>query len=303
MRRPMRVIILGAGGRDFHNFNLFFKDNSDFEVVAFTSTQIPGIEGRVYPPELAGRLYPKGIPIVSEDILEDIIKTYNVDIAVLSYSDLTYNSVGRIISRVLASGASFMILGPNNIMLESRKPVIAVTATRTGSGKSSASRRIAKILASRGLKVIPIRHPMAYRSFEDSIVECFDSIESLDLKNVTLEEREEYEHYIMNGFKVCSGIDYKQVLDVVEREADVILWDGGNNDLPFIKPDYMITVTDAMRPGQEISSFPGEVNIKLADVVIINKADQARKEDIERVKSNVATINPKAKIAVAISNV
>ncbi|MEM0497661.1 MAG: hypothetical protein QXR22_05670, partial [Acidilobaceae archaeon] len=232
MRRPMRVIILGAGGRDFHNFNLFFKDNSDFEVVAFTSTQIPGIEGRVYPPELAGRLYPKGIPIVSEDILEDIIKTYNVDIAVLSYSDLTYNSVGRIISRVLASGASFMILGPNNIMLESRKPVIAVTATRTGSGKSSASRRIAKILASRGLKVIPIRHPMAYRSFEDSIVECFDSIESLDLKNVTLEEREEYEHYIMNGFKVCSGIDYKQVLDVVEREADVILWDGGNNDLP-----------------------------------------------------------------------
>lgn len=303
MRRPMRVIILGAGGRDFHNFNLFFKDNSDFEVVAFTSAQIPGIEGRVYPPELAGRLYPKGIPIVSEDILEDIIKTYNVDIAVLSYSDLTYNSVGRIISRVLASGASFMILGPNNIMLESRKPVIAVTATRTGSGKSSASRRIAKILASRGLKVIPIRHPMAYRSFEDSIVECFDSIESLDLKNVTLEEREEYEHYIMNGFKVCSGIDYKQVLDVVEREADVILWDGGNNDLPFIKPDYMITVTDAMRPGQEISSFPGEVNIKLADVVIINKADQARKEDIERVKSNVATINPKAKIAVAISNV
>ncbi len=303
MKKPIRVVVLGAGGRDFHNFNMVFKDNPDFKVVAFTSTQIPGMEGRVYPPELAGSLYPKGIPIVPEDYLENLIREHHVDVAVLSYSDLTYNYVGTVISRVLASGASFMILGPKDTMLKSRKPVIAVTATRTGAGKSSVSRKVARILLSKGFKVAPIRHPMAYRDLKSSVAEKFETIEDLDLKNVTVEEREEYEHYVNMGLKVYSGVDYRAVLSMAESEADIILWDGGNNDWPFIEPDYMITVTDAMRPGQEVQSFPGEVNVRMADIVIINKSDQAPRESIEAIKKNIKSVNEKAKISVARSNV
>lgn len=303
MLKPLKVVILGAGGRDFHNFNVFFRDKPEFRVVAFTASQIPGLGDRVYPPELAGKLYPDGIPIVSEEELEEVIRANGVDIAVLSYSDLTYQSVGRLISRVLATGASFMILGPKKTMLESSKPVIAVTAVRTGAGKSSVSRRVARILVNKGFRVAPIRHPMAYRDFKSSIVERFERLEDLDARRVTVEEREEYEHYINMGLTVYSGIDYSLVLRVAEEEADVILWDGGNNDWPFIKPDYMITVADAMRPGQEISSFPGEVNVRLADLVIINKSDQAPRESVEVIRRNVRSVNPRAKISVAVSNV
>jgi predicted GTPase len=303
LQRPIKVVILGAGGRDFHNFNVFFRDRGDYRVVAFTSTQIPGVDGRVYPAELAGRLYPNGIPIVSEDVLEDVIAREGVDVAVLSYSDLTYEAVGRLISRVLAAGASFMILGPRETMLSSSKPVIAVTAVRTGAGKSSVSRRIARILLGKGFRVAPVRHPMAYRDFGSGVVEVFESIEDLDARRVTLEEREEYEHYIRMGLKVYAGIDYFRVLEVAEREADIILWDGGNNDWPFVKPDYMIVVADALRPGQEVSSFPGEVNVRLADMVVINKSDQAGRDAVEKVKRNIRSVNPKARISVAVSNV
>jgi len=303
LHRPIRVVILGAGGRDFHNFNVFFRDREEFRVVAFTSTQIPGVGGRVYPAELAGKLYPNGIPIVSEDELEDVIAREGVDLAVLSYSDLTYEAVGRLISRVLATGASFMVLGPRETMLGSSKPVIAVTAVRTGAGKSSVSRRVARVLLEKGFKVSPIRHPMAYRDLRGSIVEVYETIRDLDSRRVTLEEREEYEHYVRMGLKVYAGVDYSYVLRLAERGADVILWDGGNNDWPFIKPDYMITVADAMRPGQEISSFPGEVNVRLADLVIINKSDQAGREAVEKVKRNIRSVNPRAKISVAVSNV
>ncbi|MDM7275992.1 MAG: cyclic 2,3-diphosphoglycerate synthase [Thermoprotei archaeon] len=282
---------------------MVFKDNPDFKVVAFTSTQIPGMEGRVFPPELAGSLYPKGVPIVSEERLEELIREHHVDVAVLSYSDLTYNNVGAIISRVLASGASFMILGPKDTMLKSRKPVIAVTAVRTGAGKSSVSRRVARILSSKGFKVAPIRHPMAYRDLKSSVAEKFETMEDLDLKNVTVEEREEYEHYVKIGLKVYSGVDYRAVLSMAESEADIILWDGGNNDWPFIEPDYSIAVADAMRPGQEIRSFPGEVNVRMADLVVINKADQAPRDSIEAIKKNVKSLNEKARISVARSEV
>ncbi|MCX8196158.1 MAG: cyclic 2,3-diphosphoglycerate synthase [Acidilobaceae archaeon] len=301
MRRK-RVVILGAGGRDFHNFNVFFRNNDEYEVVTFTASQIPGMGRRVYPPHLAGKLYPEGIPILPENSLEELIREMKVDIAVLSYSDLPYSQVGRILSRVLSAGASFMILGPSETMLKARKPVIAVTAVRTGAGKSSVSRKIAKILSSRGYRVVPVRHPMAYRGFEES-AECFESVEELDKRGVTIEEREEYEHYISRGYKVCSGIDYEEVLRLAEKDADVILWDGGNNDWPFVKPDYYITVADALRPGQEVGSFPGEVNVRLADLVIINKVDHARREDVERIKRNVRSVNPKAKISLAVSSV
>lgn len=301
--RPLRVLILGAGGRDFHNFNVFFRDNPDYRVVAFTAAQIPGIIGRRYPPELAGRLYPDGIPILSEDDMESIIREHSVDVVILAYSDLLYNDVGEKLSRALASGASFMIMGPRDTMLASTKPVIAVTAVRTGAGKSSVSRSIARELQGRGYKVIPIRHPMAYKDLAKAAVQRFEALEDLDRYDVTVEEREEYEHYIRMGMTVYAGVDYGRILAEVERQADVILWDGGNNDWPFIKPDYMVTVADAMRPGHETSSFPGEINVRMADVVVINKADQARPGAIERIKENVRRANPRAKIAVAESRV
>lgn len=299
--RPKKVLILGAGGRDFHNFNVFFRDKPEYRVVAFTAAQIPGIIGRRYPPELAGKLYPEGIPIIPEDEMEEIIKTQGIDLVVLAYSDLLYNDVGSKLSRALAAGASFMILGPRDTMLQSTKPVIAVTAVRTGAGKSSVSRAVVRELMAKGFKVAPIRHPMAYKDLKEAVAQKFTSLDDLDRYNVTVEEREEYEHYIRMGLVVYAGVDYGKILTEAEKEADIILWDGGNNDWPFIKPDYMITVADAMRPGHEVMSFPGEVNLRMADAVIINKADQAKPGAIEEIKANIARANPKAKVAVAES--
>ncbi len=301
MSEQVKVIIMGAGGRDFHNFNVYFRNNPKYKVVAFTATQIPGITGRRYPPELAGPQYPEGIPIIPEEKLEEAIKNWGVDLVVLSYSDLSYDVVGEKLSRVLSAGANFMILGPKDTMLESSKPVIAVTAVRTGSGKSTVSRAVSRTIVSKGYKLIPIRHPMAYGDLAKMAVQKFRTMEDLDRYGVTVEEREEYEQYIRMGLPVFAGVDYGKILMEAEREGDIILWDGGNNDWPFIKPDYMITVADAMRPGQEVSSFPGEVNVRMADVVIINKADQAKPNAIENIKNNIRKVNPSAKIAVAES--
>ncbi len=298
-----RVLILGAGGRDFHNFNVYFRDNPEYRVVAFLQTQIPGIAGRRYPPSLAGRLYPDGIPILSMDRLEEIARGYNVDEAYLSYSDLTYDELGNIMSQVLAAGLDFKILGPRETMIESIKPVIAVTGVKTGAGKSSVSREIARILMSKGYRVGIVRHPMAYGDLEKMTVEVFRSFDDLDKYNATIEEREEYEHYLEMGLKVYAGVDYGKLLRIVESENDLILWDGGNNDWPFYKPHYMITVADAMRPGVEVKSYPGEVNFRMADAIIINKVDQATPDKVRIVEENARRINPKAKISHARSEV
>jgi len=303
MARPKKVIIMGAGGRDFHNFNVFYRDNPDYRVVAFTATQIPGIEGRRYPPELAGKLYPSGIPIIPEEDLVTVASREGVDEIVLAYSDLLYTDLGNKLSAALSSGATFKILGPRDTMLESAKPVIAVTAVRTGAGKSSVSRAVVRELSKRGLKVVPVRHPMAYGDLVKMAVQRFETYEDLDKYNVTIEEREEYEHYLDMGLIVYAGIDYGEILRRAESEADIILWDGGNNDWPFYVPDYMIVVADAMRPGHEVGSFPGEVNTRLADVVIINKIDQAEKDAVETIKKNIKRVNPKAEISLAVSEV
>ena len=303
MEGQVRVLILGAGGRDFHNFNVFFRDNPRYRVEAFTASQIPGIEGRRYPPELAGKHYPSGIPILPESMLERLVRELKIDLVVLSYSDLTYSEVGEKLSRALASGASFMVLGPDDTMLLSVKPVIAVTAVKTGSGKSTVSRAILGEMKRRGLNVIPIRHPMAYGDLAKKAVMVISSEADLDKYGLTLEEREEYEEYVRRGHIVLSGIDYGRVLAEAERMGDVILWDGGNNDWPFIKPDYWITVADALRPGLEAASFPGEVNVRRADLVIINKADQASVEGVEKVRKNVERMNPRAEIAIARSRI
>ncbi|MEB2836619.1 MAG: cyclic 2,3-diphosphoglycerate synthase [Desulfurococcales archaeon] len=280
---------------------MVFRDNPEYEVVGFTAAQIPGIIGKRYPPELAGKLYPHGIPILPESQMEEIVKGLGVDIVVLAYSDLLYSDVGEKLSRALAAGASFMILGPRDTMIESSKPVIAVTAVRTGAGKSTVSRAITRELTRRGYRLAPIRHPMAYGDLAKMAVQKFASTEDLDRYGVTVEEREEYEQYIRMGIPVYAGVDYGQIVALAEREADIILWDGGNNDWPFVRPDYMITVADAMRPGHEVGSFPGEVNVRMADAVIINKADQASSEAIETVKANIRRVNPHAKISVARS--
>ncbi len=300
---PRKVIIMGAGGRDFHNFNVFYRDNPDYRVIAFTATQIPGIEGRRYPPELAGPLYPDGIPIIPEEELPRIAKREGVDEIVLAYSDLLYDDVGHKLSTVLATGATFKILGPRDTMLESAKPVIAVTAVRTGAGKSSVSRRVVRTLRSKGYRVVPVRHPMAYGNLLEMAVQRFASYEDLDRYKVTVEEREEYEHYLDMGLIVYAGIDYGEILRRAEQEADIILWDGGNNDWPFYYPDYMITVADAMRPGHEVGSFPGEVNLRMADAVIINKVDQAPRSAVETIIKNVKSVNPTATISLAESRV
>ena len=300
---PRKVIIMGAGGRDFHNFNVFYRDNPEYKVVAFTASQIPGIEGRRYPPELAGSLYPDGIPIIPEEDLPVVAAREGVDEIVLAYSDLLYDDVGHKLSMALATGATFKILGPRDTMLESAKPVIAVTAVRTGAGKSSVSRQVVRILRDKGLRVVPVRHPMAYGDLAKMAVQRFETLEDLDKYGVTIEEREEYEHYINMGVVVYAGIDYGAILRRAEEEADIILWDGGNNDWPFYVPDYMITVADAMRPGHEVGSFPGEVNVRMADAVIINKVDQAPEENVKKIIENVRRVNPKASISLAVSEV
>lgn len=296
-----KVVIMGAAGRDFHNFNMFFKDNPDYEVVAFTATQIPDIAGRKYPKELAGKLYPKGIPIIDEEELPKLIKKHDVDLVVFSYSDVSHEYVMHKASIALANGASFMFLGPKETMLKSKKPVISICAVRTGCGKSQTTRRVSEILRKANKKVVAVRHPMPYGDLNKQRVQRFASLEDLDRYNCTIEEREEYEPHINNGVTVFAGVDYKEILREAEKEADIILWDGGNNDLPFFKPDLEIVVVDPHRPGHELQYHPGETNARRADVVVINKIDTADVESIEEVRFNIQEINPKATIIEAAS--
>jgi predicted GTPase len=298
------VIIMGAAGRDFHNFNVYFRGNTRYSVVAFTATQIPDITGRKYPEKLAGKQYPKGIPIYPEEQITELIKKYNVTLVVFAYSDLTYPYVMGKSAVVNAAGADFLLLGPRSTMLASKKPVIAVCAVRTGCGKSQVSRKIFEILQRKGLRVASIRHPMPYdKDLTTQICQRFASYTDLDRYNCTIEEREEYEPYIeMNGI-IYSGVDYEKILRSAEKEAEVIIWDGGNNDFPFIKPDLLITIADPHRPGHEIAYYPGEVNARMADIIIINKVNTARKEDIETVRTNIKIINPSAQIIYGISAV
>ncbi len=303
-RSRKKVIIAGAAGRDFHNFNVVFRDNPDYEVVCFTATQIPSIENRKYPPELSGKLYPDGIPIYPEEKLPELIKENDVDMVVLAYSDLSYSYVMERSAIVNAAGADFVLMGPKSTMLKSKKPVIAVTAVRTGCGKSQISRKIFEILSKKGLKVVSIRHPMPYdRDLTTQIMQRFSSYDDLEKYNCTIEEREEYEPYIDMGGVVYAGVDYQKILENAENEADIIIWDGGNNDFPFIKPDLWITVADPHRPGHEVSYYPGEVNFRSAHVIIINKVNTAEKENIEKVKENARKLNPDAKIIEGISEI
>ncbi len=287
-----KVVIMGAAGRDFHNFNVFFRNNKDYRVVAFTAAQIPHIEDRVYPPELAGPLYPEGIPIRPEEELREIIEKEGVDLVVLSYSDLSFDYVMKKASQVLAWGASFMLLGPRDTMLVSKKPVVAVTAVRTGCGKSPLTRYVARFLRDRGYKVVIVRHPMPYGEFVP--VQRFEKKE--DLQGITIEEREEYEPLISEGFVVYAGVDYGRVLEEAEKEADIIIWDGGNNDLPFFKPDLHVVVADPHRAGHEVSYYPGMSNLIMADVVVISKVNTADQRDVIKVEENVERWNPGAEI-------
>ncbi|MCD6157800.1 MAG: GTPase [Euryarchaeota archaeon] len=292
---------MGAAGRDFHNFNVYFRNNPNYEVVAFTATQIPNIEGRKYPPELAGELYPEGIPIYPESQLEELIRKYDVDEVILAYSDLSYDYVMDRASRALAAGADFRLMGPKSTMLKSSKPVISICAVRTGCGKSQTTRRVVDILRKHGLKVVVVRHPMPYGNLVEQRVQRFASFEDLDKYKCTIEEREEYEPHLRRGVVVYAGVDYEAILREAEKEADVIVWDGGNNDFPFFKPDLHIVVTDPHRAGHEVSYYPGSTNLRMADVVVINKEETAHPENIEKVRENIIRVNPKAIIIDAAS--
>lgn len=303
MRNPKRVVILGAGGRDFHVFNMVFKDNPDYYVVAFTSTQIPGQEYRRYPASLAGRYYPQGIPIYPQEKLKTIIRVHAIDEVVLAYSDLTFDELGRIVCEALANGVSFKIIGPRETMLDSVKPVIAITAVKTGAGKSTTSRAIVRELLARGFMPVVIRHPMAYGNLEKRKVVVIRSPRDFEEYDLTLEEREEFEPYMEIGVTVLAGVDYRFVLLEAERIGDVIVWDGGNNDWPFIRPDYWVAVVDALRPHLVDNTYPGLVNLKLADAVIITKTNIASKEQVESVVKKVREVNPRAPISLAALNV
>jgi len=296
-----RVVIMGAAGRDFHNFNVFFRNNKDYRVVAFTATQIPKIEGRIYPKELAGELYPDGIPIYIEDELPGIIKKEGVDLVVFSYSDVSYPYVMSRASLAMANGASFMLLGPGDTMLKSRRVIISVCAVRTGAGKSQTTRAIAMILKRAGYRVAIVRHPMPYGNLVEQIAQRFSSLQDLDKYNCTIEEREEYEPHLRNGFTVYSGVDYAEILRLAEADADIILWDGGNNDFPFYYPDISVVVSDPHRAGDEIYYYPGELNLRLANIVIINKVDTADYKSVLAVMDNVKRTNPRAIILEAAS--
>ncbi|MGA2296878.1 MAG: cyclic 2,3-diphosphoglycerate synthase [FCB group bacterium] len=298
-----KIIILGAAGRDFHNFNTIYRTDPDTEVVAFTATQIPDIAGRKYPASLAGKYYPKGIPIYPEDEMEKLISKFNIDECVLSYSDLPYETVMHLGSRVIAAGAKFSMLGSFPTMIKSIKPVVAVSAVRTGSGKSQTSRTIVKALLAAGKKVVSIRHPMPYGDLAIQKVQRFAQISDLKKHKCTIEEMEEYEPHIEMGSVIYSGVDYEAILREAEKEADIIVWDGGNNDMPFYKPDLSIVVVDPLRPGHEIGYYPGEVNLRMADVVVINKVDSAYPDDVDIVLDNIRAYNPKAQIVLAASSV
>lgn len=294
---------MGAAGRDFHNFNTVYRDNPDYEVVAFTATQIPNIEGRTYPAELAGELYPNGIPIHDEADLTKLIMELQVDDVVFSYSDVPHEYVMHKASKVIKYGANFVLLGGEPTMIKSKKPVIAIGAVRTGCGKSQTTRRVAEVVSSAGKKVVAIRHPMPYGDLSKQKVQRFATLEDLKRHDCTIEEMEEYEPHIVRGSVVYAGVDYKAILDQAEKEADIILWDGGNNDLPFYKPDLFIVVADPHRVGHELSYFPGESNLRMADVVVINKMDSARPEDVSKLKENIAAVNPNATVIEANSPV
>ncbi len=297
-----RVVIMGAAGRDFHDFNVVFRNDSDVEVVAFTATQIPGIAGRRYPAQLAGARYPKGIPILDEGQLEQLIADERVDTVVFAYSDVSHEFVMHQASRVLAAGADFQLLGPGRTMIASSRPVIAIGATRTGAGKSQTTRKIAGLIAMRRLTPVVIRHPMPYGDLVEQRVERFATYADLDRYETTIEEREEYEPHLDAGRVVYAGVDYEAILRQAEREADVILWDGGNNDFPFYRPDLYIVVADPLRAGDERRYHPGETNIRMADVVVINKVDSAEPDDIEAVRGSVTALNPTARIVTARSD-
>ncbi len=294
---------MGAAGRDFHNFNTFYRGRADAEVVAFTAAQIPDIDGRLYPSPLAGTGYPKGIPIVAEEDLADLIVRERVNDVVFSYSDIAYQDLMNKASYVMAAGANFLLLGPDDTMLTSKKPVVAVTAVRTGCGKSQTTRRVAEILRNSGRRVVVVRHPMPYGDIVKQRVQRFASIEDLAAESCTIEEMEEYEPHIVNGSVVFAGVDYQAILEQAEKEADVILWDGGNNDFPFFRPSYQITVVDPLRPGHEVGYFPGEVNLRRADAIIINKIESAHPEDVDEVRQNIRLANPKALVIDAASPV
>lgn len=296
-----RVLIMGAAGRDFHNFNVYFRGNSQYDVTAFTATQIPDIEGRVYPPELAGELYPEGIPIYSEDELDALIRDQKIDQVVFAYSDIPHREVMHKASQVLAAGADYRLMGPKATQVASNKPVISVCAVRTGCGKSQTTRRVSDILQSMGKRVVVIRHPMPYGDLRKQIWQRFADYDDLDKHECTIEEREEYEPHIDRGIVVYAGVDYEEILRRAEEEADVILWDGGNNDLPFYKSDLQIVVTDPHRAGHEIDYHPGEVNLRMADVIVINKVDTADKADVSTVQDNIRSLNPKATVVYAAS--
>ena len=291
------VIIIGAAGRDFHNFNTCFRNNENYNVVAFTAAQIPDIDDRKYPAELAGKLYPNGIPIYAEAELTGLIRKFNVDECVFSYSDIPYQRVMSVSAIVNAAGANFILLGGKETMIKSKKPVIAVGAIRTGCGKSQTSRRIIEILMKQGIKVVAIRHPMPYGNLIDQKVQRFAEISDLNKHKCTIEEMEEYEPHIVRGNVIYAGVDYESILREAEndpRGCDIILWDGGNNDFPFLKPDLMITVTDPHRAGHELRYYPGEVTLRIADVVIINKIDTAENNAIKEVRANIEKVNPGA---------
>ena len=296
-----RLLIVGAAGRDFHNFNLVYRGREEYEVVAFTATQIPNIDGRRYPAELAGHLYPAGIPIHPESKLEQLVREHDVDEVVFSYSDVTHEHVMHIGSRVLASGASYSLLSPHRTMLTSSRPVVAVCAVRTGSGKSQTTRHIAKLLRDDGKRVAVLRHPMPYGDLTKQAVQRFADYSDLDAADATIEEREEYEPHIAEGNVVFAGIDYAAILDEAEQEADVILWDGGNNDTPFIKPNLHVVVVDPHRAGHELRYHPGETNLRMADVCVVNKVDTAPPEGVETVLDSIRWANPDAKIVRAAS--
>jgi predicted GTPase len=297
----IKVIIMGAAGRDFHNFNTHFRDNDGFEIVAFTATQIPNIDDRKYPAQLAGSLYPNGISIYPEDDILELIKKFDVDEVVFSYSDVGYDYVMGKSALVNAAGVDFKLLGPKKSMIKSIKPVVSVCAVRTGCGKSQTTRKVSEVLRENGKKVVAIRHPMPYGDLVAQRVQRFATLDDLDKHNCTIEEREEYEPHIVSGTIIYAGVDYEMIIREAEKEADVILWDGGNNDLPFYKPDIHIVIVDPLRPGDELFYYPGEANLRMAHVIVINKIDSADSEDVLQVRENVNKINPGAVVIDAAS--
>ncbi|MDM8551971.1 cyclic 2,3-diphosphoglycerate synthase [Desulfobacterales bacterium HSG2] len=296
-----KVIIMGAAGRDFHNFNVYFKDNSRYDVIGFTATQIPGIEGRLYPPELSGKLYPEGIPIYPEEQLVSLIREHKADLVAFSYSDISHLELMHKASAVMAEGADFILIGATYTMLRSQKPIIAVCAVRTGCGKSQTTRKVCKIMKKMGKKAVVVRHPMPYGGLASQVVQRFSAYEDFETHKCTIEEREEYEPLVSQGIVVYAGADYGQILKSAEKEADVIIWDGGNNDTPFYYPDVHIVVFDPHRAGHELLYYPGETNMIMADIAVINKVDSAAPEKVAQVRKNIETHAPEADIVLADS--